>query len=167
MNPTLRTWLFRIVALQAVLSLLWFAWPFLKSARSQALAQHERLVGHVAHRNWKLILALMAEDYHDAWDMKRDEAVSLGHELLQGFLVLNLDWKTTGVSVSGQNATITGHLKASGSGAGFSQEIINRLNQLRDPFVFTWRKESWKPGSWKLISVGQPELAGVSLREGA
>jgi hypothetical protein len=155
-----RTWILRIVAINLVVSAVWFGGPFLKSSQTQALDQHERLVALVAHRNWKQTLALMAVDYHDAWDMNREEAVSLGHEVLQGFLMLDLAWKPTSVAQEGKTATITGFIKASGTGAGFSQEVVSRLNNLREPFVFTWRKDGWKPDDWRLVSVKQTELAG-------
>ncbi len=158
----MRTWIFRILAINFVVSAIWFGWPFLKSARTQAFDQHRRLISSVAHRNWKQTLALMADDYHDSWDMKREEAVSAGHELLQGFLTLDLEWKPTSVSIEGKIATVTGLIRASGTGPGFGQEIISRVNNLREPFVFTWRQDGWKPGDWRLVTVQQPELGGAA-----
>ncbi|MCE9518721.1 MAG: hypothetical protein K8R87_04045 [Verrucomicrobia bacterium] len=157
----MRTWILRILAINLVVSAVWFGWPFLKSAKSQALDQQQRLVSEVSQRDWKQTLALMAEDYHDTWDMKREEAVSLGHEMLQSFIVLNLEWKTSSVVMEGKIATITGKIKVSGNGFGFSQEIINKVNNLQEPFVFTWRKDGWKPGDWRLVSLTQPELSGA------
>ena len=156
----MRPWILRILAINLIVSAIWFGWPFLKSPTAQALAQHRHLVSLVAHRNWKETLALMAEDYHDAWDMKREEAVSLGHEMLQGFLMLDLEWKPSSVTLEGKTATITGYIKAGGSGAGFSSEVISRVNNLKEPFLFTWRKDGWKPGDWRLLSVKQSELGG-------
>lgn len=157
----MRIWLLRFLALNLAIGAIWFVWPFLKSEKIQALDQHQRLVTVVGHRNWKLTLALLAEDYHDSWDMKREEAVSVGHEFLQSFIVLNLEWKTASVTIAGNIATITGEIKVSGNGFGYSQEIINKVNNLHEPFVFVWRKDGWKPGDWRLVSLTQPELVGL------
>ncbi len=156
----MRTWLLRILVINLVISGIWLGWPFLKSAKSQALDQQQRLIGLVAQRDWKQTLTLLAEDYHDSWDMKREDAVSVGHEVLQSFLVLNLNWKTSSIVIVEKTATITGIIKISGNGYGFSQEIINKVNNLKEPFVFTWRKDGWKPGDWRLVSLMQPELSG-------
>lgn len=155
----MRAWILRIVAANLVIGALWFGLPFLKSPATQALDQHLQLIHFAAHRNWTRAHPLLAEDYRDGWNMKRDEAISVAHEMLQGFLILDLAWKPTSISVKGRNAILTGSIKVSGSGAGFSSEIINRVNQLREPFIFTWRKDGWKPGDWRLVGVSQAELA--------
>jgi hypothetical protein len=155
----MRPWVLRVLAINLLVSAVWFGRPFLKSPGAQALDQHHRLLALVAHRNWKQILPLMADDYRDGWEMSREEAVSLGHELLQGFLTLDLAWRPSSVAVEGSVATVTGSIRVGGTGAGFSHEIISRVNNLREPFVFTWRRDGWKPGDWRLVSVRQPELA--------
>ncbi len=127
----MRTWILRILAINLVISAIWFGWPFLKSAKSQALDQHQHLISIVAHRNWNQTLALMAEDYHDSWDMKREEAVSAGHEILQSFKVLNLEWMTASVAIAGNTATLTGFIIVSGKGFGFSPEVIYKVNNLK------------------------------------
>jgi hypothetical protein len=154
----MRTWLPRILAINLVIGAFWFGWPFLRSAETQVLNQHRQLLDRAAHQNWLKVFALMAEDYRDGWDMNREEAVSLGRELFQGFLMLELQWRPTSVVLEGKTATVTGFIKAGGTGAGLSQEIIGRLNRLQSPFVFSWRKDGWRPGDWRLVSVNQAEL---------
>lgn len=157
----MRIWLLRILAVNLAISAIWFVWPFLKSGKTQALDQHQRLVSVVAHRNWKQTLALLADDYHDTWDMKREEAISVGHEILQSFIVLNLEWQTASITIDGNTATVSGMIKISGSGLGFTSEIINKVNNLHEPFIFIWRKDGWKPGDWRLVKLTQPELVGL------
>ncbi len=154
----MRTWLPRVLAINLVIGAIWFAWPFLRSAETQALNQHRHLLDRAAHRDWTRVFALMAEGYRDDWNPTREEAVALGRELFQGFLVLDLQWQPSSVVRDGKTATVTGFIKAEGTGAGLSQEVINRVNRLRAPFVFIWRKDGWKPGDWRLVSVAQEEL---------
>ena len=154
----MRTWLPRVLAINLVIGVIWFGWPFLRSAETQVLNQHRQLLDRAAHRDWTRLFALMAEDYRDDWNPTREEAVALGRELFQGFLVLALPWQPSSVVLDGKTAPVTGFSKAGGSGAGLSQEIIGRLNRLHSPFVFTWRKDGWKPGDWRLVSGAQEEL---------
>jgi hypothetical protein len=159
----MRTWIIRIIVLDLIVTAIWFGVPFLKSPETQALEQHQRFIAFGGNRNWGRVLTLMSVDYRDAWGMKREEAVSLAHELLQGYIALDFQWQPQGVKVQGKTATVTGFIKASGTGGGFSAEIISRINALHEPFVFTWRKDGWKPGDWKLTGISQPELAATGL----
>ncbi len=36
--------------------------------------------------------------------------------------------------------------------------LFSRTEELKSDFVFAWYKENWKPWSWKLVSVAQPEI---------
>ena len=83
----------------------------------------------------------------------------MAHQVLQSFFTLDLQWQLVTVKVEGKTALITGRIKATGNGAPPSSEILSRVNNLADPFVFTWRKDGWKPGDWRLVSVSQPDLA--------
>ena len=155
----MRVWILRILALNLIMVALWFGVP-LKSPATQALKQQDRLIELAAKRKWTQAFLLFADDYQDDWDMKREEAISVANELFQGFLILDLEWKLSSVSKLEKTVVIKGFIKASGSGAGFSSETISRLNNLHEPFVFTWRKDGWKPGDWRLVGVAQSELAG-------
>lgn len=51
-----------------------------------------------------------------------------------------------------------GRLAIRGRGTAVGEMIFSRVGALQDDFVFAWRKENWKPWSWKLVSVAQPEI---------
>jgi hypothetical protein len=155
----MRTWILRLLILNAVIGVIWFGVPFLKSPATQALEQHARLLEFASHRRWERAVPLMAVDYHDAWDMKREEAIAIAMQMLQSFLTLDLQWQLSSVKMEGNTAIITGRMKVAGNGLPPSAEILNYINDLREPFVFTWRKDGWKPRDWRLVHVTQPELA--------
>lgn len=96
--------------------------------------------------------------------------MNLAREMLQTFLVLNIDWTTDEITVNENIAKVRGHAKLSGSGVGFSQHIMDLVNQLSEPWVFTWRTDGWKPDDWKLLSLKNQELGGPlpidALRKG-
>lgn len=143
------------------LVVLWFAWPYLQSEKRQAENMHRKFIALGANRNWAGAGELMARDYEDAWDHNREDALELAAELFQGFLYLNIEWETTEVTVNQGVAKVRGFAKMNGSGGGLSSEIIHKVNSLEQPWVFTWRKESWKANSWKLVSVTNEELANI------
>ena len=55
-------------------------------------------------------------------------------------------------------ATVTTGFQLSGSGSPIAHEMIRRTNRLREPFVFTWEKQSFWPWSWKLTRIENPDL---------
>lgn len=145
------------------LLVVWLAWPYLQSDGRQAEKIHQRLIKQGAKRNWVEAEKFLAEDYTDQWELDRTEAMQLASELLQGFLYLNIEWETTEVTVNDGIAKVRGIAKMNGSGGGLSTTIINKVNGLQEPWVFTWRKQSRKPDSWKLTSVSNDGLKNIGL----
>ena len=156
----MRNWIVRIVALIVFYLLGSFAWPYLQSKSGQAQRRHEQIIKLAAKRNWDAVTEMLATDYEDQWSMSRVDSVNLAKEMLQAFLVLNIEWKTDEITVNENIAKIRGHAKLSGSGVGFSQTIMDTVNNLKEPWVFTWRTDGWKPDDWKLLSLRNTELGG-------
>lgn len=64
-------------------------------------------------------------------------------------------------TIEGDDAVVTAKIVVGGNPIGpIGNEVNRRINQFKEPFVFTWKKESFLPSSWKLISIDQPELPG-------
>jgi hypothetical protein len=152
-----------VVPAALALFVVWLAWPYLQSDRRQAENMHRKLITLAAKRNWVEAEKYLAEDYIDQWELDRTEAVPLASELFQGFLYLNIEWETTEVTANDGIAKVRGIAKMNGSGGGLSSTIINKVNALQDPWVFTWRKQSRKPDSWKLMSVSNDGLKNIGL----
>ncbi len=136
----------------------WFLWPFLQTARGQVSRAHAKLITAAAKRNWPEVKEYLAASFRTVWDLNRDDAMAEAAEHFQGFLYLNITWTTDEITVNGDMAKIRGTMRMNGSGAGLSQYIIDKVNALREPWVFTWHKEGWKPSSWRLESVQQHEI---------
>ena len=151
-------WFLRISLASALISALWFAIPFLRSAESQVKRQHERLLDFAAHRNWPRFYLLLADDYRDAWEMTRTDALNAAREVLSGFLMVSFDWKEEGVSRDGKTVTLTGIIRMSGSGPSSSM-ITDHVNRIEKPWTFVWRKDGWKPSDWHLVSVANPDVS--------
>jgi hypothetical protein len=64
---------------------------------------------------------------------------------------LSLTWRNG-------SCDLTAHIRVVGSGGPLAQFIMEQSAQLTEPFHFQWKKESWKPWGWKLVSVDQPQV---------
>jgi hypothetical protein len=54
--------------------------------------------------------------------------------------------------------TARARITLKGRGGPFADMAMGRLDELKQPFSFTWRQRSWKPWDWKLVRIDQPEL---------
>ncbi len=156
MRPILRVLIPAIVVLAA-----WLAWPYLESDSAQVLKQHERVLGLASDQKWLAVTEAMALEYEDQWSMNRADSVALAEELLAGFIILDIEWNTAEVTVNGNIAIIRGTAKLTGRGLGpGNQYVMDRVNELKEPWVFTWRKDSTGPRGWKLLSLRNNGLGG-------
>jgi hypothetical protein len=147
-----------VVAVLIPAVFLFFVSPYLQSSETQARKQQEKFVQLGAKRSWEDVKKLLAADYHDQWKQKPADAVDLCSKVLQGFIYLKIDWKPIDATVKGNTVILRGTAHMSGSGGGISQIVMDTVNQVKEPWVFTWRKDGWKPSDWKLISVENKEL---------
>lgn len=151
-------WFLRVSIASALISVVWFIIPFLQSAESQVKHQQETLIGFAAKRSWARLNLLIAADYSDAWGMKRDEALNAAHEALQSFIMISFDWKPQSVARDEKTVTLSGTIHMNGSGATGSSMIVDHVNRITKPWVFVWRKDGWKPGDWRLVSIANADV---------
>lgn len=151
-------WFLRLSLASALISAIWFFIPFLQSAESQARHQQEKIIEFAAHQKWARVYLLLAQDYSDAWGMKRDEAISAAQEALQTLIMVSFDWKLQSAVRDGKTVTLTGTIRMTGKGAVGSSMIMDHVNRITKPWVFVWRKDGWKPGDWRLVSIANPDV---------
>jgi hypothetical protein len=119
----------------------------------------ERLISAVEARDWKRVEAMTAADYADQWGMNRTQALEIGSEILRHFFVVEITISDVSLSVADRDpGEVHAVLRVSGNGTAIAQSVMAEANQLQNPFVFQWRKGSWKPWDWKLTSVSQSEV---------
>lgn len=128
------------------------------NAKRQLDRAFDRMTAAVESRNWERVRTMIADDYHDAWGMNASQAVEIGSEVLQHFLVLSLDVNDPVVEVAGRRGTVRSDIKISGNATAIGQAVMSEVDALRAPFVFEWKQESWVPWSWKLTSISHPEI---------
>ena len=145
-----------------LLLLVWMALPFFSSQEEQVLKQHQELFEYAGKRYWSEAAAYLSPEYEDEWGNTSEQAIEGAREAFRGFIVLDLQWQSVEVKVDGTTATITGDVRIEVSGGGLSQPVMNKVNNLREPWTFTWNKTGWKPGDWKLVHVTNPQIKNIS-----
>jgi len=119
----------------------------------------ERMISAVEARDWKRVEAMTAADYTDQWGMNRTQALEIGSEILRHFFVVEITISDVSLSVGdGVPGEVRALLRVSGNGTAIAQSVMTEANQLQQPFIFQWRKASWKPWDWRLVSVSQSEV---------
>ncbi len=107
------------------------------------------------------IQRLVAPGYADRWGFSREDLVTAIVDGGSQFLVLEVGAEHPILSIEGRRATYESALSFEGKPIGPAGiEVMRRLNQLKEPFVFVWEKQSFLPSSWRLVEVrnaGLPE----------
>lgn len=117
-----------------------------------------QILKKVERRNWAGVGNLLAENYTDRWGHDKASAAADAREAFRQFLFVTVENRTDWSEVVGDHGTTRTRIKISGSGGPGAQLVMERVNTLREPFVFEWRKMSWKPWDWQLLSLDHPEL---------
>ena len=148
------------VSLALLVALIgWFAYDW--QPDRQIRKKTERLLAAIEDRDWERVRDTLTDDYTDGWDLDRDRFIQIASEGMRQFFYLTVepsDWRITKEPGDPPTAEVTVTLNFEGNGTGLAKLALNRLTELREPFVFQWRKESWTPWSWQLSSTAQPEL---------
>lgn len=140
---------------------VWLAWPYLESDKAQLMRQHQRLLALASDQKWNAVTECIALEYEDQWSMDRAESVALATEMLTGFITLDIEWTTAEVTINDNLAKVRGTAKMSGHGLGpANQFVMDRVNNLEEPWVFTWRRDGRGPRGWKLLSLRNNGLGG-------
>jgi hypothetical protein len=117
------------------------------------------LLDGIERRNPGRIQRLVAEDYTDRWGFSRKEIVTSLVDVGSQFLALVVKSGDGRLHIEDGTATYTTKLTIGGKPLGpAGQEAMRQLNQLEEPFVFTWEKKSFLPASWRLVRVENASL---------
>jgi len=112
----------------------------------------------VERRNWPAARKYLADDYSDRWEHDKASALANAREVFRQFLFVTIENRSDWCEVVGSRGTTRTRIKITGSGGPGAQLVMERVNTLREPFVFEWRQASWKPWDWQLTRVEHPEL---------
>ncbi len=137
----------------SALFLLWLWQP-----ERQVRLHTSHFLKKVERRNWEAAGKMMAADYRDRWEHDKEAALSKASDVFRQFLFVTIENRTDSCEIAPDSATTRTVLKITGNGGPLAQVVMERVNTLREPFVFTWRQASGKPWDWELTRVDHPEL---------
>jgi hypothetical protein len=143
-------------ALVAIALLVWNGIGWLPDRQIEA--KMSTLLHALGDRRWDRVEKLMSPGYKDSWGHDRSSALADAREFGRHFLILQIDSEEGVISSDGGTRVWRGRLKFSGRGTTFGEMLLSRARDLREEFVFAWRRENWKPWSWALVSAAQPEI---------
>ena len=124
----------------------------------QVRLHQEHLLRSVEDRNWKKVNAFVSTDYRDRWGQTKQVVLTRLPQVFGNFLACGVQGTPISQTWSGGACVIQSRIHIVGSGGPIAQFVIQQSESLREPFVFKWRRQSWKPWDWALVEVDQPEL---------
>jgi len=117
------------------------------------------LIDGIERRNPARIQRLVSPGYRDRWDFTREDIVETMVDAGSQFIALVVTPENQSVVFEKSRGTVSARLIISGKPVGpGGNEVTRRVNQLKEPFVFTWEKESFLPSSWRLVKVDNAGL---------
>ena len=141
---------------------LFVAWTlyclWLWQPERQVLKHHEHFIKAAENRNWRRVEAFIDARYSDRWGHDKAFLLRESREILRQFFALSIESTVGSCEVIGDTATVPATLKIAGTGTAITEYAKNEVNALREPFVFEWKRQSWKPWVWTLMRVDQPQL---------
>jgi hypothetical protein len=124
----------------------------------QARVHTEKLLSAVESKDWSELSRLMANDYTDTWGNEKADVLERVREVFAQFFAPELKAGPMTVETMDGRVVVRAPVSLRGRGGPMAEVAVQRVGALREPFVFTWRKESWRPWDWVLTRVEQPEL---------
>ena len=128
------------------------------------MAAQTKFLQRVEKRDFSGMKAMLTDDYADDYGHDRDTVIESAKQVLSGFFTVSL--KTEVVKLQAVPAMGVGSalglvqmkIKLEGNGAGFSQIVLARANQIQKPWFFHWHKKGRWPWDWKIVQIHNDEV---------
>ena len=145
-----------IAAAALILLALWLAWSW--QPERQVRRHTAVLLKAVERRNWEKVNNLMADGYGDRWHHDKAAVTEALPQVFGQFLFLRIEHETNAVETQGGAGHSITRVKMSGSGGPIAQYVMEKVNNLSEPFTFYWSQRSGWPWDWELTRVDHPSL---------
>ena len=148
--------------LAAVLALSVAAWCCRQWQPERQVQLHQRHFLEAAqNRDFRKLKALLDDSFRASGGQDKTAALQQMAEGLRYFFSLEIAASETETSIDGAKAKITARLRLSGQGSAPANAIQDLVNSSKDPFQFTWQRQSWKPWDWRLVYAGHPYITSA------
>ena len=100
----------------------------------------------------------MSGSYADRWGHDKDFVVRESRELFQHFIAFKIVHEERYLRPGAGEMTLATKIALTGTGSPIADYAKQRVGALTEPFLFRWKKQSWKPWDWQLVSFDQSQL---------
>ena len=127
---------------------------------AQISKRQASLIEGIERRSPPRIQRLLAKDYGDRWGFTSEQLVESMVDAGSQFMALVVTPVNQSVVFGeGGEATVSARVILSCKPVGpVGNEVTRQINQLKEPFVFVWKKQSFLPSSWRLVRVDNVAL---------
>ncbi|MBC8008503.1 MAG: hypothetical protein H7067_00220 [Burkholderiales bacterium] len=134
--------------------------PWLSPARG-VQRSWDGVVAAIEDNDMEELGRYLGTDYKDGFDLDREGAIRLAKQLRQQFLVCTIRRESAELTMdtSGKSAVTRAVIRLGGHGTPVAQNAVAASAMSHTPTAFRWRRTSWKPWDWRLVSVDNPDAS--------
>jgi hypothetical protein len=135
--------------------LIFGIWHYLSPTRQLKSCQR-RLLEAISQKDAAACARLIHPDYTDQWNFTAADwpEILLDLRKLSPILEINL----LNPTFHSANGVVETSLQIKSTGGPASEIIAARAVELKETSRFLWKRELWRPWSWRLVSVQNPAL---------
>jgi len=144
---------------------LWIALPFL-SARRGVERAWDGVLASIADNDMIGFGEYLGDDYVDGFGLNRTEAVKLATAVRGHFVLCSFRREQSELTMdpSKKSAVSRGLIRIGGNGSPVAQAAIQASEASQTPTSFRWRRNSWRPWDWRLVSIDNLDAARAITR---
>ena len=135
--------------------LLFTSWHFLNPGAQLKSAQ-SRLLRALSQKDAAACSKLVHPDYTDQWNFTAKDWPGILQDLRTLSPILEITMVNPAID-SGSGVVDTS-LRVQSNGSPAAGMIAERVTELQEMTRFIWKREAWRPWSWRLVSVQNPVL---------
>lgn len=148
----------------ALVAALLLGLPWLSPARGVERAW-AGVVKAIEKNDRERLAAYLSENYSDGFGLGRGQAVELVASVRGQFLVCTIrrERPMTELAPDKRSAVARALVRVDGQGTPVAAAVVQTSQSTQTPTEFRWRRETWRPWDWRLVSVDNPEaVRGVA-----
>lgn len=141
-----------------VFTFIWLGLPWLSSERG-VKRSWDRVTEAIEKRDYETLGKYLQDDYRDGFGLGRAEALEVLTSVRAHFIVCWIQREAPELVMDpqGKAAISRAIIRLGGQGSPIAQAAIQASNTTSTPTTFRWRKNTWKPWDWRLVSIENPD----------
>lgn len=144
---------------------LWLGLPFLSPSRGVERAW-DQVLEAISENDPEELGRLLGADYSDGFGFDRAEAIRVAGLIRAQFLTCTFRRERSEVVMdpSKKSAVTRAKMRLVGTGSPIAQGAIQASAVSESLTSFRWRRNSWRPWDWRLVSIENPDAVRALTR---